>query len=135
MVAVADHQPPAVLVELLGVGFDVGGDLGLQRRGEHLPGAVAHDRVEQRLGRLGPGLVGLVLLVDYLEHGRTFPNQRVNAGPDQSCFDLKIILGKVRSFTSPGRGSSTGSDHCSREGHDRDNDRLVVRRENSRPCH
>jgi hypothetical protein len=24
--------------------------------------------------------VGLGLLVDYLEHGRTFPNQRVNAG-------------------------------------------------------
>ena len=26
---------------------------------------------------------------------------------------MKIILGKVRSFTSPGRGPSTGSDHCS----------------------
>ena len=28
--------------------------------------------------------VGLGLFVDYLEHRRTFPNQRVNAGPDQS---------------------------------------------------
>jgi len=45
--------------------------------------------------------------------GVPFPNQRVNAGPDQSYLDLKIILGKVRSFTSPGRRPSTGSDHCS----------------------
>jgi len=30
---------------------------------------------------------------------------------------LQIILGKVRSFTSPGRGPSTGSDHCSRRIH------------------
>ena len=49
--------------------------------------------------------------MDYLEHWRTFPNQRANAGPDQSCFDLKIILGKVRqlhatkprAIHSPGR--------------------------------
>src|SRR5664280_3119446 len=32
---------------------------------------------------------------------------------DQNLNDLKIILGKVRSFTSPSRGPSTGSDHCS----------------------
>jgi hypothetical protein len=51
--------------------------------------------------------------VDYLEHGRTFPNQRVNAGPDQNYMGFQIILGKVRPFTSPGRGPSTGSDHCS----------------------
>jgi len=50
--------------------------------------------------------------VDYLEHGRTFPNQRANAGHDQTS-GLQIILGKVRSFTSPGRGPSTSSDHCS----------------------
>ena len=52
-------------------------------------------------------------LVDYFQHGRTFPNQRANAGPDQSCSDFTIILGKVRPFTSPDRGPSTGSDHCS----------------------
>jgi hypothetical protein len=28
---------------------------------------------------------------------------------------LQIFLGKVRPFTSPGRGPSTGSDHCSFE--------------------
>src|SRR3954449_8998213 len=27
--------------------------------------------------------------------------------------ELQIILGKVRLFTSPGRGPSTGFDHCS----------------------
>jgi len=74
VVAVADHQPVAVLVELVGAGLDIGGNLGLQRRREHLTGTVTHDLVEQRpvaLARLG--CAGLGLLVDYLEHGRTFP--------------------------------------------------------------
>ena len=85
VVAVADHQPVAVLVDLTGVSLDVRGDLGLQRRREHLPCTVADDLVEQRPADRRRGvLVGLVLLVDYLEHGRTFPNQRANAGPDQS---------------------------------------------------
>src|SRR6478736_3281973 len=30
--------------------------------------------------------------------------------------ELQIILGKVRLFTSPGRGPSTGFDHCSSYG-------------------
>src|SRR5258707_12637074 len=33
--------------------------------------------------------------------------------PDQTNWDFQIILGKVRPFTSPGRGPSTSSDHCS----------------------
>jgi len=84
MVAVADHQPVTLPIELVDVRLDVGGDLGLQRSRQHLPGTVTDDFIEQRgpTGRVG--LVGLGLLVDYLEHGRTFPNQRVNAGPDQS---------------------------------------------------
>ncbi len=84
--AVAHHQPVAVLVNLTGVGLDVRGDLGQQRRGEHLPGAVAGELVEQRPTHRRRGadvLLGLVLLVDYLEHGRAFPNRRANAGPDQ----------------------------------------------------
>ena len=32
---------------------------------------------------------------------------------DQTYLDIQIILGKVRPFTSPGRGPSTDSDHCS----------------------
>jgi hypothetical protein len=35
--------------------------------------------------------------------GRTFPNQRANAGPDQNYMGSQIILGKVRRLhvTSP----------------------------------
>ena len=58
-----------------------GGDLSLQRRREHLPGAFADDLVEQRPAVLGPVTSELSGVVDYLEHGRTFPNQRANAGP------------------------------------------------------
>ena len=31
-------------------------------------------------------------------------------------YGFQIFLGKVRPFTSPGRGPSTGSDHCSEAG-------------------
>jgi hypothetical protein len=82
---VADHQPTAVLVELVGVRLDVCGDLGLQSGGEHRPRAVSDDLIEQRPRRLA--VVGVLVVVGYLEHGRTFPNQRANAGPDQSCMD------------------------------------------------
>jgi hypothetical protein len=85
VVAVADHQPVPGLVDLVDVGVDIGGDLGLQRRRQHRPGAVTDQLVEHgpadRHRRVD---VGLGLFVDYLEHGRTFPNQRANAGPDQS---------------------------------------------------
>jgi len=79
VVAVAYHQPIPILVDLTQVGVDVGGNLGLQRRCEHCPCTVTHDLVEQRPAR-GAVLVGCIGVVDYLEHGRTFPNQRVNAG-------------------------------------------------------
>ena len=39
-------------------------------------------------------LLRLVLLVDYLEHGRTFPNRRANAGPDQSYLDFRSSSGR-----------------------------------------
>jgi len=80
VVSVADHQPAPPFVELVAVLVDVGGDLGLQRRGQHLPRPVAHDLIKQRRASDRAVLVGLRLLVDYLEHGRTFPNQRANAG-------------------------------------------------------
>jgi hypothetical protein len=79
VVAVADHQPIPVLVDLTGIGIDVSGDLGGQRRREHRPRTVTHDLVEQRPARRAV-LVGRIRVVDYLEHGRTFPNQRTNAG-------------------------------------------------------
>ena len=76
-VAVAHHQTVAVLVELVGVRVDVGGDLGLQRCGEHPPRALTHEVIDQRHARrrgcwrhLGVG--------NYREHGRTLPT-RVDA--------------------------------------------------------
>jgi hypothetical protein len=77
--AVAYHQLIPVLVDLAGVGIDVGGDLGLQRSREHRPRTVTHNLVEQRPARRAV-LVGRIRVVDYREHGRTFPNQRANAG-------------------------------------------------------
>jgi len=32
--------------------------------------------------------------VDYLEHGRTFPNQRANAGPDQTSLGFRSSSGR-----------------------------------------
>jgi hypothetical protein len=115
VVPVADHQTVAVGVELVSMCLDVGADLGLQRRREHPPPSTVTDQFVQQ-GPAHPSrdvFVGAVLLGDYLKHVRTFPNQRVNAARDQSHLVLKIILGKVRSFTSPGRRPSTGSDLCS----------------------
>ena len=79
VVTVAEHQPIPVLVYLTQVGIDVCGDLGLQRSREHCPCTVTHDLIEQRPARPAV-LVGRIRVVNYLEHGRTFPNQRANAG-------------------------------------------------------
>ncbi len=90
------------LVDLTAVGLDVGADLGLQRGRQHLPGPVAHDRIKQpRTGRHGGRLVGLADLLDYLEHGRTFPSRRANADPDQNLHGLQIMLGRYARLTSP----------------------------------
>ena len=51
MEAVADHQPTTVGVDLAAVRLDIGRDLGLQRRRQHLPGAVADNLIEQRRAR------------------------------------------------------------------------------------
>jgi hypothetical protein len=74
VVAVADHQPPAVLVPLVGQLGDVGVDFGLQRGGEHPSGALADDLVDQ--GAVWRGAV----VVDYAEHGRAFPTGAANTG-------------------------------------------------------
>ncbi len=70
-----------VTIEGVGVRLDVGGDLGLQRGREHLPGALAHQLVQHRPTTVTGGVVaGQRPVLNYLEHGRTFPNQRANAG-------------------------------------------------------
>ena len=85
---VAHHQPPTHLVDLVGERLDVDSDLGLQRCRKHLPSAVTDDLIQQRTtGRL----VGRRSVVNYLEHGCTFPSRRANADPDPNLsmdFDL-----------------------------------------------
>ncbi|CAM3496404.1 hypothetical protein MYIN104542_30460 [Mycobacterium intermedium] len=48
VVPVAHHQPASVLVELVSELVDIRGDLGGQRRGQHLPGTIANNLIQQR---------------------------------------------------------------------------------------
>ena len=47
VMAVAHHQSATVVIDLVSVGVDVGGNLGLQGRGQHLPGTVADNLIQQ----------------------------------------------------------------------------------------
>ena len=73
VVAVADHQPVPILVDLIDELVDIGGDLGLQSGGQHLPGTVADNLIQQRPTGTAAGVVGLRDIVNYGEHGRAFP--------------------------------------------------------------
>jgi hypothetical protein len=57
---------------LICVPDDVLGDLGLQRRREHLAGTIADNLVQQRPPTGHAVVVGLDEILN-LEHGRTFP--------------------------------------------------------------
>jgi hypothetical protein len=46
VIAVAHHQPPNVLVDLISVRGNVDRNLGLQRRGAHRPRPAADDLVQ-----------------------------------------------------------------------------------------
>ena len=46
--AVAHDQPPALLVDFVLMGFDVGGDLGFDGGHQHLTGSLAQQLVERR---------------------------------------------------------------------------------------
>ena len=100
MGAVAHHQPAPIGVDLTTVGVDERSHLSLQRRRQHLPRAVADNRIQQRRA----GLVGLRTFLDYFEHegvpSRTSASTPVLIENQR----LQIILRKVRPFTSPGRG-------------------------------
>lgn len=72
VVAVTHHQAMTVLIELVSELGDIGRDLGLQSSGEHLPGTIADDLIEQRPGRTAL-IVGGGCVLNYREHGRTFP--------------------------------------------------------------
>src|SRR5215203_6191524 len=88
--------------------IDVGRDLSLQRRRQHLPGAVANNLIQNRARHIGLGR-----LLNYLEHWAYLPEPARQRRLLIRTTGLQIILGKVRPITSPGRGPSTGSDHCS----------------------
>ncbi len=72
--AVADHEPPAVLVALLSVAGDVVIDLGLQRLGQHPAGAFADQVVDQRAAAPA-GFIGVSSSRNYGEHG-SYPSGR-----------------------------------------------------------
>lgn len=95
----------ALLVDLADELLDIRGDLGLQRRGQQLPSAVAHDLIEQRpTGRAGRVLAGRLGVMDYLEHWRTFPSRRANADPDQNMQWASILLGRCAASRHPAEG-------------------------------
>ena len=106
---VADHQAATVLVDLVSMAGDVGGDLGLQRRGQHPPGPIADAHIEQR-APAEPVLSGCSSSWTAVSIGvpsRTSAPTPVLIRP----LGFQIILGEVRPFTSPRRGPSTSSDH------------------------
>jgi hypothetical protein len=85
-VAVADHQPSAVLVTLGRGGGEIGVDLSLQGGSQHPPGTLTHDRIQiqaQFVMRLGIG--------DYTKHVAFLPRRR---SPRRRFQDLSS--GKVR---------------------------------------
>ena len=112
VITIAYHQPIPVLVDLAGMSIDIGGHLGPQRRCEHCPCAVAHD-----LSSNDPPAVPFSLdaSASWTTLSMGVPSRTSAPTPalDQTYLDFQIILGKVRPFTSPGRGPSTSSDHCS----------------------
>jgi hypothetical protein len=90
-VAVAHHQPPARLVPLDRVRGEIRVDLGLQRGGQHPPGALAHQLVQvqaQLILRLG--------IDDYTQHAAFLPRRRWPAGAPRICHP-----GRYAALTSP----------------------------------
>jgi hypothetical protein len=73
--AVAHHEPPPVLVALVVERGDVGVDLGPQRFGQHPPGALADDLVDQRHPLGTAGVIGNGGSRNYGEHG-SYPSDR-----------------------------------------------------------
>ena len=106
VIAVAHHQPAAVLVPLGGERGDVGVHLGLQRLGQHPPGALPHDLIDQRRRRPAGGGSSASEPGTTVSIGLYLPGRRCHAG---HC--LRPRLGSPGRYTPPGR--STGLKHCS----------------------
>ena len=86
--------------------------LGLQRSREHRPRTITHDLVEQPPARRAL-FVGRVRTWTALSVGVPSRTSAPTPALDQNYWDFQIIVGKVRPLTSPDRGPSTSSDHCS----------------------
>jgi hypothetical protein len=76
VVAITHHQPPPVGVELISELLDVGGHLGLQRRGQHSTRALAHDLVYRRPRHTSRRASLSAPPSITLSMGRTFPPAR-----------------------------------------------------------
>jgi hypothetical protein len=72
VVAVAHHQPTTTPVALAGEPGDIGVHLGLQCLGQHPPGTLPHELIDQRRTSRRTLIVG-VAAGHYGEHGRAFP--------------------------------------------------------------
>jgi hypothetical protein len=80
VIAVAHHQPTAVVVAQIGEPGDIGIHLRLQRLGQHPPRALAHDLVDQRRRTRRRRTVTVHRTRNYSEHGSYLPDQRCSAG-------------------------------------------------------
>ena len=72
----------AIRIDQVGVRVDVRPDLRQQRRCQHLPGSIPGDLIQQRASycrRAVDPRQGT--FIGELQHGRTLPSQRDNAGP------------------------------------------------------
>jgi hypothetical protein len=86
VVAVADHQSVAVLIDLVGERLDVGGD-------------------PPTAETVSSSLASLFSWTTYLEHGRTFPSRRPNADSDQNLVDsLRSCSGGAPASRHPVEG-------------------------------
>ena len=84
VVAVAHHHSAARLIPLRRQPGEVSADLGLQRLGQHPPGALPNNLIDQRgraVGSIGAGRGAVIGLVgQYGEHGSYLPDRRCRPG-------------------------------------------------------
>ena len=96
VIAVADHQPVTRLIYLTRMSINERGNLGTKSRREHLSGTITNNLIKQRAtGRGSLVIVGVVVLLDYIEHGCTFPTSASTPAMIRLT-GRQIILGKVR---------------------------------------
>jgi hypothetical protein len=110
----------ALLVDLADELLDIGGDLGL-RAAASICRAPSRTTSSSSDPPAAPAVFSLDASASRttLSIGHTFPSRRANADLDQNMQWASILLGRCARLTSPRRGPSTGSDHCSRWQQDR----------------